>query len=243
MRLLARILLESLADLNISAMRDNEAPIANPYVMLREEFDDWAVLFDPDTGHGFGLSPTGVHLWKLLDGEHAIDDLFEEIQGHSENVPDDAKEYIRVFVDALVAEGLAGCGDTRSYRDKSSHALLAALNEVKPFTYEPPKLINLNSRQAAQGACSGGSQAPCCSPTGHLATSPGSGCSFGCGDTYDKNCACTGGCPDGTGVCYSDGCHPTCCQYPLGNCFNGTATTCCWPGGCPEAQCGTGTGL
>jgi SynChlorMet cassette protein ScmD len=68
-------------------MKDNERPIANPYVVLREEFDDWAILFNPDTGRGFGLSPTGVYLWKLLDGEHPIDDLFEEIRGHSENVP------------------------------------------------------------------------------------------------------------------------------------------------------------
>jgi hypothetical protein len=28
-------------------------------VLLREEFDDWAVLYDPDTGYGFGLNPTG----------------------------------------------------------------------------------------------------------------------------------------------------------------------------------------
>ena len=56
-------------------MKDDERPIANHFVLLREEFDDWAILFNPDTGRGFGLSPTGVYVWKLLDGEHVIDEM------------------------------------------------------------------------------------------------------------------------------------------------------------------------
>jgi SynChlorMet cassette protein ScmD len=51
-------------------MKNNKTPIANPHVVLREEFDDWAILFDPDSGRGFGLSPTGAYVWKLLDGKH-----------------------------------------------------------------------------------------------------------------------------------------------------------------------------
>jgi hypothetical protein len=35
-----------------AAIKNGDKPIANPYVMLREEFDDWAVLFNPDTGRG-----------------------------------------------------------------------------------------------------------------------------------------------------------------------------------------------
>ena len=61
-------------------MKSDEKPIANPLIILREEFDDWAVLFDPDTGCCFGLSPTGVFVWKLLDGEHSVDDLLEDIR-------------------------------------------------------------------------------------------------------------------------------------------------------------------
>jgi hypothetical protein len=29
---------------------EQKNPIANPLIVLREEFDDWAILFDPDTG-------------------------------------------------------------------------------------------------------------------------------------------------------------------------------------------------
>ena len=43
--------------------------LANPVAVLREEFEDAAVLFDPDTGEGYGLNPVGVFIWKLLDGK------------------------------------------------------------------------------------------------------------------------------------------------------------------------------
>ena len=54
-------------------MKNGHKPIRSPHVILRQEFDDWAILFDLDTGYGFGLNPTGVYLWKLLDGEHTVD--------------------------------------------------------------------------------------------------------------------------------------------------------------------------
>ena len=61
-------------------MKYDEKPRANPNVLLREEFDDWAILYDPDTGHGFGLNPMGVYLWKLLDGEHTVDRILKTLQ-------------------------------------------------------------------------------------------------------------------------------------------------------------------
>ena len=79
--------------------------------MLREEFDDWAVLFSPDAApgfSGFGLNPTGVYLWKLLDGEHTIDALAEEISHLPEDTPEDVRDHIAAFVDELVEKGLAG---------------------------------------------------------------------------------------------------------------------------------------
>jgi SynChlorMet cassette protein ScmD len=88
-------------------VKNSEKPIANPFVVLREEFDEWAVLFDPDTGKGFGLSPTGVYLWKLLDGEHPAGALPEEIRTFAEQVPEEAGDHVRGFVDELIREGLA----------------------------------------------------------------------------------------------------------------------------------------
>lgn len=32
------------------------------HLVLREEFDDWAVIFDPDRGNTYALNPIGVIL-------------------------------------------------------------------------------------------------------------------------------------------------------------------------------------
>jgi hypothetical protein len=40
-------------------MPSGKKPIANPLIVLREGFDDWAILFDPD----------------ILDDEHSMVDI------------------------------------------------------------------------------------------------------------------------------------------------------------------------
>jgi SynChlorMet cassette protein ScmD len=89
-------------------MANENKPIANPLVVLREEFDDWAILFDPDTGNAFGLNPVGVFTWKLLDGNHTVEDIQKELRANAEDVPEEARDHLKEFVDDLVGQGLAG---------------------------------------------------------------------------------------------------------------------------------------
>jgi SynChlorMet cassette protein ScmD len=86
----------------------DKKPIANPSVVLREEFDDWAVLFDPDTGDGFALDPVGVYIWKRLDGKHSTEDIVAELRRDCEDVPTEAGEHCGKFVEELLSRGLAG---------------------------------------------------------------------------------------------------------------------------------------
>jgi len=87
---------------------DARNPVANPLIVLREEFDDWAILFDPDTGNAFGLNPTGVFIWKHLDGKHGADDIVMKLREEADEVPDDAPEHIRQFIVSLEKQGLVG---------------------------------------------------------------------------------------------------------------------------------------
>ena len=89
-------------------MLQNDKPVANPLVVLREEFDDWAILFDPDTGNAFGLNPTGVFVWKLLDGAHTLDDLLVRLRESADDVPDEVSDHVSEFVQELTKRGLAG---------------------------------------------------------------------------------------------------------------------------------------
>jgi SynChlorMet cassette protein ScmD len=77
-------------------------------IVLREEFDDWAVLFDPDTGDSFGMNPVSVFIYERLDGKHTIKDIMEELRVECTNAPDDAEKYVTEFVEDLVDKGFAG---------------------------------------------------------------------------------------------------------------------------------------
>jgi len=87
---------------------NSNKPIANPIIVLREEFDDWAILFNPDSGDAHGLNPLGVFVWKKLDGEHAIDDIIEEIKSDCEDVPAEVDKDVSDFVKELTDKGLVG---------------------------------------------------------------------------------------------------------------------------------------
>jgi len=89
-------------------MPESNKPTANPLVVLREEFDDWAVLFDLDTGNAFGLDPVGVFIWKRLDGRHTIENILKELRQNCEDVPQEAEGHLQNFIQNLVEQGLAG---------------------------------------------------------------------------------------------------------------------------------------
>ena len=86
----------------------DDKPVANPSVILREEFDDWAVLFDPDTAEGFALNPVGVMVWKLMDGRHTLEDIVRVVKQSCEDVPEEVPGHCREFIESLVKQGLAG---------------------------------------------------------------------------------------------------------------------------------------
>lgn len=83
-------------------------PVANPTVVFREEFDDWAVLFDPETGAAFGMSPVSALIWKTLDGHHTLSDILDEVKKKCQNMPDQAESDIKEFIQSLLDRGLAG---------------------------------------------------------------------------------------------------------------------------------------
>lgn len=82
--------------------------IANPMVILREELDDWAILFDPNTGEGFAVNPVSAFIWKCLDGKHTVEDIIKELRENCEDVPEDAASSVSEFIQELLERGLAG---------------------------------------------------------------------------------------------------------------------------------------
>ncbi len=89
-------------------MNQTDKPIANPIVVLREEFDDWAVLFNPDTANAVGTNPVGVEVWKRMDGKKSLADIVSEIKNSFVDTPDAVFKEIADFVDKLAENGFVG---------------------------------------------------------------------------------------------------------------------------------------
>jgi SynChlorMet cassette protein ScmD len=89
-------------------MAGGQKPMCNPDVVLREEFDDCAILFDPDTGEAYALNPIGVFCWKHFDGKHTLAEIVSELREVCNEVPPDAEGAIKTFSEELVAKGMVG---------------------------------------------------------------------------------------------------------------------------------------
>ncbi len=83
-------------------------PTPNPLTVFREEFDDWAILFDPETGNAYGLNPVGAFIWKQVNGEHTILDIIASVCSACKNVPEEVEEHVKSFLEELKEKGFVG---------------------------------------------------------------------------------------------------------------------------------------
>ena len=86
----------------------NEVYTQNPVVVLREEFDDWAILFNPDNAEAIGTNPMGVGIWKMIDGKTSVEQIIEGIRNNFNNIPESVEAEVNEFVEKLVSRGLIG---------------------------------------------------------------------------------------------------------------------------------------
>ncbi len=90
----------------------SQSPVPNAVVVLREEFDDWAVLFNPDTAKALGINPVGVAIWRLMDGRRNVGDIVAEIKESFSDVPEAVDKEISDFLDLLSKNEFLGyCDD------------------------------------------------------------------------------------------------------------------------------------
>jgi SynChlorMet cassette protein ScmD len=87
---------------------DTKKLIVNPVVVLRKEFDDWAVLFNPDSAEAVGINPVGVAIWELLAEDSSMDGIVENIKKNFADVPGIAQEEIQTFINDLSERGFIG---------------------------------------------------------------------------------------------------------------------------------------
>ncbi len=84
----------------------NKTPKASSRVILRVEDDQWAILFDPDTGGTFGLDPVSRFIWDRLDGINTLNAIENQLRTECPDTPSSAGEDIREFVEQLKRKDL-----------------------------------------------------------------------------------------------------------------------------------------
>ena len=86
--------------------------LRNPDVILREEDEDGALLFNPDTNQVRVLNATAVFLWHLGDGSKGIPDMVAALKTQFEGVPEkEAEDHVKSFMDDMTANGFIGVAE------------------------------------------------------------------------------------------------------------------------------------
>ena len=91
----------------MNIMKGN-TPIAKLIVVLREEFDDWAVLFNPDTADAVGIHPVCVTTWKHMDGTRTVEEIVAIVRDRFEDCPKTVDEEVVAFIETLSKNGFVG---------------------------------------------------------------------------------------------------------------------------------------
>ena len=78
----------------------------NPLAVFRQEMDDNAILFNPESGEIFALNPTGRVIWQALaeglDRDAVLDKLAEKCRTP---LPPEAAQDLDEFLAALKRKG------------------------------------------------------------------------------------------------------------------------------------------
>ena len=78
----------------------------NPLAVFREEFDNSAILFNPDNGDIFSLNPTGKVIWQALAEGCDEAAMLEKLAAACKDpLPESAAEDLREFIAALKEKG------------------------------------------------------------------------------------------------------------------------------------------
>lgn len=89
------------------SLNENDVIEVNPSIVLREEYDDWAILFDPDSNKTLGINPMGVYMWKRLNGRHTIREIIDELPENYEDISSEAITHLTDFIEDLIKRGFA----------------------------------------------------------------------------------------------------------------------------------------
>ena len=74
----------------------------NPLIVFREDFEDSAVLFNPEDGKVLGLNRTGAFIWQCLEKGMSRDACISALrEACGDTAPANIADDVDVFLDSL----------------------------------------------------------------------------------------------------------------------------------------------
>ena len=83
--------------------------IRNPDVVLHEEDEDGALVFNPDNDQVKVLNRTGFFIWNLCDGRHDLESMLFALENSYRGTDDhQVSQQVASFIDEMVTSGFIG---------------------------------------------------------------------------------------------------------------------------------------
>ncbi len=80
--------------------------VQNPEVVLHEEDEDGALVFNPDNDNIRVLNQTGHFIWNHCDGKHSVNQIVDAIRNEfSETPAEQLPEHVQEFLKDLLQAG------------------------------------------------------------------------------------------------------------------------------------------
>jgi hypothetical protein len=82
-------------------MNPTDTPFVNPIVILREDFDDAAILFHPHLGAAIPATGVALDLWRTLDGRCTLAEIADALSAQYDQSPEVVLEDALAFTQDL----------------------------------------------------------------------------------------------------------------------------------------------
>ena len=80
----------------------------SPNIVLREEADDWGILFDPDTGNSVVLNPVAISMFKAMRKTQDPAKVTAMIREEYDDIPETLESDFSELVEKLAQYGFIG---------------------------------------------------------------------------------------------------------------------------------------
>jgi hypothetical protein len=79
-----------------------EAFQLKPQIIIRQENDNFALLYNPDTANTFVLDPVSLFVCQHLNGSLSLPQIIQSCREIFSDIPPDALDQVKHFVQTLV---------------------------------------------------------------------------------------------------------------------------------------------